>query len=249
MHALLRRYTGRELASFAGSLVYTFSYYKMLHAHGHLHLVWTWLIPLSLIALHRWNDRPSIARSLLWAITVLLQALTSWYLAVMVAMINVAAAMALALRWRGECRARCGHVLLAAALVSAAVWPFAREYRYLEPSATAEVAANSADIAGYLVPPEHTWMGRLWMQHIGRGPRWIWGERTVFIGWTALALAMAGGAIGRAPRGWARSVRPPGSRRWCWLECPYSWRLPWRPYRRDGPHEPPPRQSSCCLSC
>ena len=107
MHALLRRYTGRELASFAGSLVYTFSYYKMLHAHGHLHLVWTWLIPLSLIALHRWNDRPSIARSLLWAITVLLQALTSWYLAVMVAMINVAAAMALALRWRGECRARC----------------------------------------------------------------------------------------------------------------------------------------------
>jgi hypothetical protein len=200
MHALLRRYTGRELASFAGALVYTFSYYKMLHAHGHLHLVWTWLIPLSLVALHRWNDKPSIARSLLWALTVLLQALTSWYLAVFVAMINVAAAMALALRWRGEWRARCGHVLLAAALVAAAVWPFAREYRYLEPSAAAEVAANSADIAGYLVPPEHTWMGRLWMQHIGRGPRWIWGERTVFIGWTALALAMAGGAIGLATR-------------------------------------------------
>jgi hypothetical protein len=200
MHALLRRYTGRELASFAGALVCTFSYYKMLHAHGHLHLVWTWLIPLSLLALHRWNDRPSIGRSLLWAATVLLQALTSWYLAVMVAMVNVAAAIALSLRWRGEWRVRCAQALLAAAIVAAAVWPFAREYRYLEPSAPAEVAANSADLAGYLVPPEHTWMGRLWMRHIGPGPRWLWGERTVFIGWTALALASAGAAIGLAKR-------------------------------------------------
>ena len=58
MHALLRRYTGRELASFTGALVYTFCYYKMLHAHGHLHLVWTWLLPLSVLALHRWNDSP-----------------------------------------------------------------------------------------------------------------------------------------------------------------------------------------------
>jgi hypothetical protein len=200
MHALLRRYTGRELASFAGALVYTFCYYKMLHAHGHLHLVWTWLLPLSVLALHRWNDRPSVPRSLAWAATILLQALTSWYLAVMVVIVNAAAGLALATKWRGDLRARVAQVLLAAAVVVAAVWPFAREYRHLEPSAVTEVASNSADLAGYLVPPEHTWLGQLWLRQIGTGPRWIWGERTVFIGWTALGIAVLGMIVGARRR-------------------------------------------------
>src|SRR5262245_40653010 len=37
-HALLKRYTQSDLAALTGSVVYTFSFYKMLHAHGHLHL-------------------------------------------------------------------------------------------------------------------------------------------------------------------------------------------------------------------
>jgi hypothetical protein len=200
MHALLRRYTGRELASFAGALVYTFSYYKMLHAHGHLHLVWTWLLPLSLLALHRWNDRPSVARSLAWAAAILLQVLTSWYLAVMVVVVNAVASLAFAVGWRGQWRPRVAHVLLAVAVVAVAVWPFAREYRYLEPSGVTEAASNSADLAGYLVPPEHTWLGQLWLRRIGAGPRWIWGERTVFVGWTALAIAILGTITGIARR-------------------------------------------------
>lgn len=196
MHALLRRYTGRELAAFAGALVYTFSFYKMLHAHGHLHLVWTWLLPLSVLALHRWNDRPSMVRALAWAAAVLLQALTSWYLAVMVGLVNAAATLALAAGWRHDWRRRCVHVALAALVVGACLWPFAREYRDLPPASAAEAASNSADVAGYLVPPENTWTGRLWLAQVGRGPRWIWGEQTVFIGWTALALAALGSIVG-----------------------------------------------------
>jgi hypothetical protein len=200
MHALLLRYTGREIAAFAGALVYTFSFYKMLHAHGHLHLVWTWLLPLSLLALHRWNDKPSIGRAILWAAAVLLQALTSWYLAVMVALVNGAAVMALALRWGQGWRRRSVHVAVAAVLVAACVWPFAREYRGLHPARTAEAAGLSADLAGYLVPAENTWTGRMWLGWIGSGPRWIWGERTVFVGWTALALALVGGAVAARSR-------------------------------------------------
>ena len=200
MHALLRRYTGRELAAFAGALVYTFSFYKMLHAHGHLHLVWTWLLPLSLLALHRWNDRPSWGGALAWAFAVLLQALTSWYLAVMVALVNGAAVMLLAVRWRHDWRRRCVHVILAAALVGGCAWPFAREYRDLKPAAATEAAANAADLSGYLVPPQNTWLGRLWLARLGPGPRWIWGEQTLFIGWTALSLALVGAVAGLRSR-------------------------------------------------
>jgi hypothetical protein len=193
MHALLRRYTGRELAAFTGALIFTFSFYKMLHAHGHLQMVWTWLLPASLLALHRWNDRPSVWRAIAWAAAVLLQALSSWYLAVIVTLVNGVGALALALHWRRhDWRHRGLHLVLAAGLVAAGVWPFAREYRALAPASAQEAASNSADLSGYLVPPENTWLGRVWLAKIGPGPRWIWGERTVFIGWTALVLASAG---------------------------------------------------------
>lgn len=200
MHALLRRYTGRDLAAFAGAVVYTFSFYKMLHAHGHLHLVWTWLLPLSLLALHRWNDRPSLLRCLLWGATVTLQALTSWYLAVIVGLANGALLIALAVGWRRALTRRCAHLGAAAALVALCVWPFAREYRDLPPATSSEAASNSADVAGYLVPPENTWPGRMWLARVGKGPRWIWGERTVFLGWTALALALTGAVVGLRQR-------------------------------------------------
>ena len=200
MHALLRRYTRSDLGAFAGALVFTFSYYKMLHAHGHLHLVWTWLLPVSLLLLHRWNDRPTMARVLTWGVTVLLQALTSWYLAVMVALVNGAATAALASRWREDWLRRCVHLGVAALVVAACLWPFAREYRYLLPAELSEVTANSADLAGYLIPPEHTWLGQLWLQRIGSGPRWLWGERTVYLGWTAVVIGLAGALGGLLAR-------------------------------------------------
>jgi hypothetical protein len=200
MHALLHRYTRSDLASFAGALVYTFSYYKMLHAHGHLHLVWTWALPLSLLTLHRWNDRPSVARAAVWGVTVLLQALTSWYLAVMVVMVNAAAGLVMAAGWKQGWWKRIAHVAVIAALLGACVWPFAREYRHLPPASTSESAGNSADLNSYLVPPEHTWAGRLWLARVGPGPRWIWGEQTVFLGWTALAIGIAGALAGLRTR-------------------------------------------------
>jgi len=193
MHTLLRRYITRDLAATAGSLVFTFSFYKMLHAHGHLHLLWTWLLPLSILSLERWCDRPSLARAFAWAAAVGLQALTSWYLAVIVALAQaVAGSSLIPLVHRQRCWSRLWQPAIATTIIALTIVPFAMPYRALPAASRAEVANYSADLSGYLVPPENTWPGQVWLAHAGRGPRWIWGEQTVFLGWIALLLGSVG---------------------------------------------------------
>ncbi|HKH72582.1 MAG TPA: hypothetical protein VKA59_14585 [Vicinamibacterales bacterium] len=192
-HALLRRFTGKDAAAAAGSLIFTFSFYKMLHAHGHLHLVWTWLIPVSVLCLERWSERPTMSRAILWAGAVVLQSLTSWYLAVITALIQAIALVSHgpALRARGQLR-QLWHLAVVTTVSALIVWPFAKPYRVIEAASRREVASNSTDLSGYLIPPENTWVGQLWLTHVGSGPRWIWGEQTVFLGWIAVLLAAAG---------------------------------------------------------
>jgi len=126
----------------------------------------TLVMMVSLLALHRWNDRPSGSRALLWGAAVTLQALTSWYLAVLVAVANTALLIALATQWRQGWGRRVAHVAAAAALVILCVWPFAREYLGLAPVLRSEAVSSSADAASYLVPPENTWPGRMWVARI-----------------------------------------------------------------------------------
>jgi hypothetical protein len=192
-HALLRRYTGRHLPALAGSLVYTFSFYKMHHGHGHLQQVWTWLLPVSVLLLERWTAKPSLGTASLWAVVVVLQSLTSWYLAVMTIVVQgIAAAFAFPVWWRAGHLRRVWQLVLVTVIAAAVLWPFARPYRVLAPSPPGEVSSNSADIASYVVPPENTWTGQVWLKWLGSGPRWIWGERTVFAGWLALVLGLIG---------------------------------------------------------
>jgi hypothetical protein len=200
MHALLRRYTARDLAAFAGSLIYTFSFYKMLQGHGHLPQIWTWALPLSLLLVERWIDRPTIGRAAAWTAAVVLQSLATWYLAVMTIVAN-----GILLAWRVAFSIRSGwwprawQLTLAAAAGGLAIWPFASPYRAMPPASRREAAFNAADLAAYLIPPQHTWVGRLWMTYVGDGPRWIWEERTLFLGWIAIGFAAIG--LARLARG------------------------------------------------
>ena len=150
-HAMLKRFVTSDLSAATGSLIYTFSFYKMLHAHGHLHLVWTWLIPLSVIALERWLDRPTIGRAFAWAIGVVLQALTSWYLAVMVVMVQaIMIAGGLHQLWRKQRLSDIWQLATVTALAAAVVWPFAEPYRALPQLNLAKPPATP------LISP-HTW--------------------------------------------------------------------------------------------
>jgi hypothetical protein len=204
MHALLRRHVHDDVAASAGALVYTFSFYKMLHAHGHLHLVWTWLLPLSLLLLERWVDRPTVARAALWAVAVILQLLTSWYVAVMTVVAHLVVFAWMGRAWmRQECVRRVWQLAIAGLLLAAILWPFAKPYWTLPAAPVNELAKGSADLAAYLVPPQNTWAGRLWLGHVGPSPRWIWGENTLFVGWIALGLAALGAVQLSTLRRWS----------------------------------------------
>jgi len=78
---------------------------------------------------------------------------------------------------------------------AAVVWPFARHYFILHTESPAYSAAASADLVGWFVPPENTWVGQWLLAHNVKGPRWIWGEVTVYLGWITLGLASVGAVV------------------------------------------------------
>jgi len=198
MHALAYRVVRDHLAAAAGALVFTFSFFRMLHAHGHLQLLWTAWLPLSLLALARWYAAPTVGRLAgLWAL-VLVQSLVSWYLAVMVLLAQLVVLIALVaisdVRPRFSVR-HAGHLLAGATAGAAILFWFARPYAGLGGGGLGEAAGLSADMTAYLLPPLNTWLGQWLQAHTSLHPRWIWGEQTMYVGTIALTLALVGAAV------------------------------------------------------
>jgi hypothetical protein len=193
--AWIRRFVADRLAAFTGSLAFACSFYVMLHGHGHLHLIWLWPIPASALLLERWFARPTAAAAGAWLAAVLMGILTSWYMAVIVALVNVATGGVLLLSERsapgGHWRRRGLHLTCAAIVTVACVYPLARPYVGMAAS-PGEAAAYSANLASYLVPPENTVIGAWRKSHGDPRPGPIFGETTVFAGWIALALGAVG---------------------------------------------------------
>jgi hypothetical protein len=191
MQALAHRVTGDRVAAFGAGLVYAFCFYRMQHAHGHLQFLWTWALPLVPLALERWVERPSFGRAAAVAALVTLQALASWYLAVFVALLSiVVSASFLTTRRLTRSHLVTGVTAFGVALIPL-VW-FAVPSLRIRSAGSAEAAANSADLAAYLVPPQNTWLGQWLQAHTSLQPRWIWGEQTLYVGATTTALALVG---------------------------------------------------------
>src|SRR5687767_10065549 len=164
MQALAYRVTGDRVASFGAGLVYAFCFFRMHHAHGHVQMLWTWALPLVPLALERWVERPSPFHAIVAAALVLLQALAGWYLAVFVALLSLVAALFLfSSRRLTRDHVISGAPALLLSLVTLA-W-FAGPYTRVLAGGPMEAAANSADFAAYLVPPENTWLGRWVIGH------------------------------------------------------------------------------------
>src|SRR5262249_17816622 len=158
---------------------------------------WGFWIPLSFVAIERWVAKPTWTRLAVCVAIVVLQALAAWYEAVI---ITVAGLLFLLWLFAVERRRIPFRVVLthgAAAVLGAfvLVWPFARHYFILNQEPPSYAAGESADLVGWLMPPENTFAGQWLIAHGVTGPRWIWGELTVYLGWVALILAAAGAIV------------------------------------------------------
>ena len=191
MHALGWRLTRDHRAATIAGLVYGFCFFRMHHGHGHLQLLWTWALPLVPLAIERWLQRPTVGRTALLTALVLVQALTSWYLAVLVGLLTLITAVTL-VRRHDVTRVHIVYAALMLACGAVILGWFAHPYFTLETPGVSEAFASSADIAAYLLPPENTWVGQWLLANTSFTPRWIWGEQTLYAGLTAVTLAVTG---------------------------------------------------------
>jgi hypothetical protein len=208
-HLLAWRYTRDHLAATLAGMASAFCFFRMHHG-AHLNLLWSFWIPLSLIAMDRWVARPTWRRLAPLLAIVVLQSLASWYEAVLIAIADGVFLLWLVLAerlWSGRRRVgidpaarswlfRLGvQGLVGALIVLSIVWPFARHYFILHGHGPTFASSSSADLAGWLVPPENTFAGQWLLAHNVQGPRAIWGEITVYLGWIPLGLAVIGGVV------------------------------------------------------
>ena len=86
-HLLALRFTASHRAALAAGLVFGWTFFRSAHL-AHLQLQWTAWLPLSLVLLERWFRRPSWRRLMLATAVLLVQMLTSWYMAVIAALLG-----------------------------------------------------------------------------------------------------------------------------------------------------------------
>ncbi len=185
--------TQSNLAALWGGIFWGFLFFRVHHI-GHLQILAYQWFPLIALYLLRTCRTPSLSNTLLLAAFFILQALTSWYLAV------IAGIFALiffivelpAIKWTPK------HWLAftgAAFLVTIAIAPFTVAYlQALKESSLSDRLNTFASLGDQVklldlfMPPNVTFLGAL----IPNNKYWIWGENTLFIGWSACLLSLVG---------------------------------------------------------
>jgi hypothetical protein len=213
-HWLAWRYTRDHLAAMLAGVIYAFCFFKILHGGGHLQIVWSFWLPVAILLLAWWFERPRWGTAIALATVITLQVLSSWYVGVMtilaVAIFFAWQTVELLLARRPLAPGRhAPQLALMVILCAAAIWPFAKPYLHgtLE-SAPAEVRENSARVVDYVLPPAHTWGGHVAAAAGAYGLNLPYGERAIFAGYIALAASalaigvLVGAARDRRPELW-----------------------------------------------
>lgn len=175
-----------------GGIFWGFLFYRVQQI-GHLQILSFQWIPLAVVCLLRFWRRPAVRTALAFAAAFVVQALVSWYLAVMTTVIVAIVGLLQPIRdtWR---RPLVKYVLIVAAIVIA-IAPFALVYRAGFADSTLSARNALVDTFGdavqwrdYLTPPSPTLAGA----RIAGNAYGIWGENTLYVGFVPLALAVAG---------------------------------------------------------
>ncbi len=183
-------------AAFVAGFAFAFAYSQVAVAYqGILHLALLAGIPLTARALDRWWHGARV-RDLAWAVALAcVQALVSWYSAVLAAIaIGVQLAwLATVTREPVPALLRRGRTLALAGLVAmAALWPLARPFLGTPAAPPHELRIFSLTPSDFLTPTTDTWTGALLTgTRTARDARWT-DERAYAVGPVAAAAAVVG---------------------------------------------------------
>jgi hypothetical protein len=195
-------WTRDPAAAFIAGVAFGSGSFTLLH-NAHLNLTWSAGIPLAVLGLERWWREPTWLRLLAWWIPLVVTALVSWYLAILA---GVAIALWIVMlstqTTRGDTSRTSRHAiaaqLAASALLAVAVLlPVAAPYLG---RGSERGEAYAANWQSYLVPHEHTVAGRWLAANDLANPQGIWGEHSLFLGWTIVSLAIVGASFGLRDR-------------------------------------------------
>lgn len=204
---LAEEITGSRLVGFWGGIFWGFLFFRVHHI-GHLQILSFQGIPAAIVCLNRWWRNPGAKTALALAAVFVVQALVSWYLAVILTL----ALLVIAVIRPAAGRLRIDHVrwgLIIVLVAAAVILPLAMAYASAFDDSTlgarkaiVDAQGDSVRPADYLTPPDATFAGH----RIESNRYWIWQENTLYIGYTAIILALAGlAALGTrgGPRRWA----------------------------------------------
>ena len=200
---LARELTGSDVASVWAGVFWGFLFFRVHHI-GHLQILSYQAIPAVAAASLRFWRQPATKSALLVALLFLAQALVSWYLAFIEAVIVIV--IALCQPWKVVFTRRTAvYYALIAAIVVAVLTPVALPYRSAFADSTLSERyslvnsfGDAVHLADYLTPPSATLAGSL----IANNRYWIWGENTLYVGYVPLMLSFAGlvvSALRRTP--------------------------------------------------
>ena len=212
----VREVTGSRHAGVWGGVFWAFLFFRIHHI-GHLNILSFQGMPFVAASLVLFLRHPTLVRTLVFSALFVAQALVSWYHAVNTAILVFVVSLVQA----GRHRLTLSHASLfaaAVALCATVILPTAVPYRrslqethlgdrYVE----ALAPGDRVFITDYLVPPLSTFVGQVRQA----GP-WIWGEQSLYIGYSALVLALAGLLLRGVPEAAARSQLARVTSRW-WL--------------------------------
>jgi hypothetical protein len=230
MHLLVWRWTGSHKAALLAGLTFGVSAPRTFYS-AHVPLVWNCWLPLLVLSARQWMDTRRPKWALLSTALFCLQALVTWYLAVMAAI-----ALAVFAGWRLLSNLVPHHepapgategngvrphfrrwlspalqVIAGVAVTIAVLWPLARPYFVLVGEGPTASPALAASVPGYLAPNHYSLVAPLFVRAIGLNPLSGRGEHSQFLGWIALALAGLG--VLRVATLLVRGTRADGERR------------------------------------
>ena len=189
-YVLARHLTGRFGAGIVAGLVFAFAPFRFDH-YMHLELLWSGWMPLAVLALLRTFEEGStrwgVATPLLW----LMQALSSIYYGIFLAMVLGVMTLALWVGRSGETRRRAAAGLAAGGVLAAIVlFPYAQPYRRARDTVgereEGAVWLHSAGPRHYLAATPENWIYGSYANRISRH------EKRLFAGVMGLTLAVVG---------------------------------------------------------